>query len=79
MSLRDALAELYSRLDADHHRERYAAVADLIADEEKMPAAKRSVVGAILSFLIGLGCAKAGRVVRSLVLQQSFCCDARSL
>jgi peroxiredoxin len=35
MSLRDALAELYSRLDADQHRERYAAVADFIADEEK--------------------------------------------
>lgn len=35
MSLRDALAELYSRFDADQYRERYAAVADLIADEEK--------------------------------------------
>lgn len=35
MSLRDALANLYSRFDADQHRERYAAAADLIADEEK--------------------------------------------
>lgn len=35
MALRDALAELYSRFDAAQHRERYAAVANLIADEEK--------------------------------------------
>jgi peroxiredoxin len=35
MSLRDALADLYSRFDADQHRERYAAAADLIANEEK--------------------------------------------
>jgi hypothetical protein len=35
MSLRDALANLYRRFDADQHRERYAAATDLIADEEK--------------------------------------------
>lgn len=35
MSLREAFAELYSQLDAAQHRERYAAVADLISDQEK--------------------------------------------
>ncbi len=35
MALRDALAGLYSRFEADQHRERYAAAAHLIADEEK--------------------------------------------
>jgi thiol-disulfide isomerase/thioredoxin len=35
MSLRDALADLYSRFDADQHRERYTAIADLVANEEK--------------------------------------------
>lgn len=34
MSLREALAELYSRFDADQQRESYAAAAAMIADEE---------------------------------------------
>jgi hypothetical protein len=29
------LPNLYSRFDADQHRERYTAATDLIADEEK--------------------------------------------